>query len=70
MDCLPSGTIIGTIESMEMNEEQTMYNCTLRLAADIARIDNVILVDGRDIDEVRNLKNNPTPSYLMNEEDN
>ena len=65
----PSGTIIGTIESLEMNEEQTMYNCTLRLAADIARIDNVILVDGRDIDEVRNLKKHTTPSYLMDEEE-
>lgn len=60
----PSGTIIGTVESMEMNDEQTMYTCALRLAADIARIDNVILVDGRDIDEVRHLKTEPTPPYM------
>lgn len=59
----PSGTVIGTVESMEMNEEQTMYNCTLRLSADITRIDNVILVDSRDIDEVRHLKTEPTPQY-------
>ena len=60
----PSGTIIGTVESMEMNDEATMYNCTLRLAADIARIDNIILVDSRDIDEVRHLKTEPTPQLL------
>lgn len=60
----PSGTIIGTIESMEMNDEQTMYTCTIRFAADIARIDNVLLVDGRDVDEVRHLKSEPTLQYL------
>lgn len=66
----PSGTVIGTIESMEMNEEATMYNCKLRLAADIARIDNIILVDSRDIDEVRHLKTEPTPQLLpMDEEE-
>lgn len=60
----PSGTIIGTVESMEMNDEQTMYTCTIRFAADIARIDNVLLVDGRDVDEVRHLKSEPTLQYL------
>ena len=60
----PSGTIIGTVESMEMNDEQTMYTCTIRFAADIARIDNVLLVDGRDVDEVRHLKTEPTLQYL------
>ena len=60
----PSGTIIGTVESMEMNDEQTMYTCTIRFAADIARIDNVLLVDGRDVDEVRHLKSAPTLQYL------
>ena len=60
----PSGTIIGTVESMEMNDEQTMYTCTIRFAADIARIDNVLLVDGRDVDEVRHLKSEPKLQYL------
>lgn len=60
----PSGTIIGTVESMEMNDEQTMYTCTIRFAADIARIDNVLLVDGRDVDEVHHLKSEPTLQYL------
>ena len=64
----PSGTIIGTIEDMVLNDDQTMYNCTIRLSADITRIDNVILVDGRDIDEVRHLKREPTPQYLPTEQ--
>jgi hypothetical protein len=53
-----------------MNDDNTMYNCKLRLAADIARIDNIILVDSRDIDEVRHLKTEPAPQLLpMNDED-
>lgn len=63
-DYFPSGTIIGIVESMELNDDQTMYSCQLRLAADIARIDNVILVDCRHIDQVRRLKSEPTPEYL------
>ena len=51
-------------QSMEMNDEQTMYTCTIRFAADVARIDNVLLVDGRDVDEVRHLKTEPTLQYL------
>lgn len=64
----PSGTIIGTIESATLNEEQTMYNCTLRLSADMSRLSNVILVDGRDIDQVRLLKSEPElPANQMQE---
>ena len=65
----PSGTIIGTVESIEMNDDQTMYNCTLRLAADFSRIDNVILVDNRDIDQVRVLKREPIATTEINEQD-
>lgn len=68
----PSGTIIGTLESFEMNDDKTMYSGTLRLAADFSRIDNVILVDNRDIDQVRLLKKEPIPaldSVLPEQED-
>ena len=58
----PNGTIIGNIESFELNGDQTMYNCTIRLAADMSRIDNVILVEGSDIDQVRRLKREPYPT--------
>lgn len=57
----PAGTIIGRVESKELNEEQTMYTCRLRLAADLSRIDNVILVDNHQIDQVRQLKREPVP---------
>ena len=52
-----------------MNDDQTMYNCTLRLAADFSRIDNVILVDNRDIDQVRVLKREPIATTEINEQD-
>ena len=65
----PSGTIICTVESIEMNDDRTMYNCTLRLAADFSRIDNVILVDNRDIDQVRVLKREPIATTEINEQD-
>lgn len=58
----PSGTIIGTIESFELNDDQTMYNCRLKIAADMSRINNVILVDNHSIDEVRRLKSEPEPT--------
>lgn len=58
----PAGAIIGTIESFEMNDDNTMYNCKLRLAADMSRLDNVILVDNSDIDEVKILKTQPEPA--------
>lgn len=57
----PNGTILGSVESAVLNEDQTMYNCIIRLAADMSRIDNVILVDGQDIDQVRRLKSEPYP---------
>ncbi len=59
----PSGTVIGTIESATLNDEQTMYNCTLHLSADMSRLSNVILVDSRDIDQVRLLKKEPELQY-------
>ncbi|MBE6193815.1 MAG: rod shape-determining protein MreC [Rikenellaceae bacterium] len=55
----PGGTILGTVESKEMNDDQTMYSCTLRIAADLSRIDNVILVDNREVEQVRILKQEP-----------
>ena len=61
----PSGAVLGTVESKEMNDEQTMYICTLRLAADMSRLDNVILVDNRDVEEVQQLKSEPVSSFSV-----
>lgn len=40
----PSEVIIGNIESIEWAENRTSYNCKVRLAADMGRLFNVILV--------------------------
>lgn len=66
----PSGTILGTVESKQMNDEQTMFSCTLRIAADLSRIDNVILVDNREVEQVRILKQEPVASPTSMEPEN
>lgn len=58
----PGGTILGTVESKQMNDDQTMFSCTLRIAANMSRIDNVILVDNREVEQVRILKQEPVAS--------
>ena len=40
----PSEVVIGNIESIEWAENRTSYNCKVRLAADMGRLFNVILV--------------------------
>lgn len=64
----PDGTILGSVESAELTDDQTMYTCTVRLAADMSRLDNVILVDGHNIEQVKRLKREPIP--VINAEDN
>ena len=59
----PSGTILGTVDSKAMNDDQTMYVCRLRLAADMSRLDNVILVDNRDVEQVQLLKKEPVSEF-------
>lgn len=61
----PSGAILGTVESKEMNDDQTMYICTLRIAADMSRLDNVILVDNRDVEQVQLLKREPVSTFSV-----
>ena len=53
-----------------MNDEQTMFSCTLRIAADLSRIDNVILVDNREVEQVRILKQEPVASPTSMEPEN
>ena len=52
----PQGLMIGTVESFELNASQTTYCARVRLAADIARLHNVLLVNNTAADEVRALE--------------
>ena len=52
----PSETIIGNIKSVEMAENGTSYNCKVRLAADMGRVFNVILVRNTGAGEAKALE--------------
>lgn len=52
----PSGVVIGSIENVELAESGTTYNCKIRLAADMGRLFNVILVRNNFIDELQELE--------------
>lgn len=52
---LPDGIAIGTIKSVSLNTAQTAYSARLSIAADMASIDNVLIVENRRYDELEEL---------------
>lgn len=52
----PPDVLIGWVESASMNETRTSYTIRVRLAAEISRLDEVILVENRDLYEIRELE--------------
>lgn len=55
----PEGIKIGYVESYAINDTQTSYHVTVRLAADMTKLNNVILIENVDYGEIANLENNP-----------
>lgn len=55
----PEGIKIGYVESYSINDTQTSYNVTIRLAADMTKLNNVILIENLDYGEIKALENNP-----------
>ena len=55
----PEGIKIGYVESYAINDTQTSYHVTVRLAADMTKLNNVILIENVDSGEIANLENNP-----------
>ncbi|WP_295959287.1 rod shape-determining protein MreC [uncultured Alistipes sp.] len=53
----PADVLIGWVESAELNETRTAYKVRVRLAAEMSRLTDVILVENRDMSEVRGLQN-------------
>lgn len=47
---------IGYVDAIRENENHTSYDVVVRLAADLSRLDNVILVENFDFNEVYNLE--------------
>jgi rod shape-determining protein MreC len=52
----PSETVIGNIESVVMAESGTSYNCKVRIAADMGRLFNVVLVRNTGSGEAKALE--------------
>lgn len=53
----PDGVKIGVVEEASLNETRTAYTARVRLAARIARLTDVLLVENRDLYEIRDLEN-------------
>lgn len=52
----PEDVVIGHVESAALNETRTAYTVRVRLAADISRQTDVVLVCNRDLYEIRDLQ--------------
>ena len=52
----PKETVIGNIESVELAENGTSYSCKVRLAADMGRLFNVVLVRNTGAGEAQALE--------------
>lgn len=52
----PEGIRIGYVESRKENENQTSYDVEVRLAADMTRLSNVILIENTNYAEITNLE--------------
>ena len=64
----PSGVIIGKIERATLRENATSYNCRIRLAADMSRLSNVLLVKNNAAIEAQTLEEHPQPAADENKQ--
>lgn len=53
----PADILIGWVESAQLNETKTSYTVRVRLAAEMSRLNEVILVADRDRYEIQELRN-------------
>ncbi len=56
----PEGVKIGYVESYSLNDTQTAYDVVIRLAADVTKISNVIVIENLDYGEVSHLEDSAT----------
>ena len=59
----PEGVRIGYVESLQENENHTSYDVEIRLAADMTRLSNVILIENTDYTEIYELENAARSSH-------
>lgn len=53
---LPSGVLIGKIVDFELNSAKSAYSAEIEIAADISRLDNVLIVENSHAKELEELK--------------
>lgn len=56
----PEGVKIGYVESYSLNDTQTAYDVVIRLAADVTKISNVIVIENLDYGEVSHIEDSAT----------
>ena len=54
-DRMPADIKIGAIESSEINASKSAYSADLRIAADMQRLSNLLVVENRDQQELDGL---------------
>jgi rod shape-determining protein MreC len=54
-DRMPMDIMIGTIESYQLNATKSAYSATISIAADMSRLDNLLIVENRHLVELNNL---------------
>ncbi|MBO7343108.1 MAG: rod shape-determining protein MreC [Alistipes sp.] len=59
----PEGVRIGYVESLKENENHTSYDVEIRLAADMTRLSNVILIENTNYTEIYELENAARSSH-------
>ena len=59
----PEGVRIGYVESREENENHTSYDVEIRLAADMTRLSNVILIENTSYTEIDELEKSVRSRY-------
>lgn len=52
----PKGMTIGTVESFTYNDAQMAYRVRVRLAADLTKLGNLVVIDNLDRDEIEQLQ--------------
>jgi rod shape-determining protein MreC len=53
---LPEGVVIGTIEEYELNSAKSAYSAVVNIAADMSRLDNVLIVENTHYGELQELQ--------------
>jgi rod shape-determining protein MreC len=52
---LPEGVLIGTITEYELNTERSAYSAKIAIAADMSKLDDVLIVENANYGEIEEL---------------